>query len=98
MFVVVLLMPVVIVMVMVAVFVVHMTMFAMLVMHMAGLAVARIQEIRLQRLDALKIESMTANNCIQRHIGALRPVDWRQRIEPAQTRLDLAKLGFGNEI
>ncbi len=50
---------------------------AVLVVHVAGLAVGRVQELRLQLDDALQVEAAAAEDRVQRHVGALGAVDRR---------------------
>ena len=45
---------------------------AVLVVHVAGLAVGRVQELRLQLEDAVEVEAAAAEDRLQRHVGALR--------------------------
>ena len=75
-----------------------MIVLAVLVMHMPGLAVRRAEELRLQGDDAIQIEPAPAKDRLQRHIGALGPMDRGQRVEPSQTALDHGQIRRRHEI
>ena len=71
---------------------------AVLVMHVSGFAMPGIEEVRLQRDDAVDVEAAASKHLVERHIGALRTVDRRQGVKPAQPRFDLAQFAVADEL
>ena len=71
---------------------------AMLVVRMTRFAMDGIEEIRLQRNDALDIEAAASQHFVERYVRALRAVDRRERIELSQARFDFAQFLAGHEF
>ena len=63
-------------------------MLAMFVMHVTLFPMGGVQELGLQGGDSLQVEAAAAEDQVQADIGPLRPVDRRQRVDPADRGLD----------
>jgi len=68
------------------------------IMNVARFTMRRVQEVRLDLLDPGEIEGAAPQHLVERHVGALRPVDRRQRVQLADGALDRGQLGLGDEV
>ena len=75
-----------------------MIMVAVLVMHVSRLAVRRIEEVRLDLLDARQVEGAAAQDLRQGHIGPFGAMDRRQRVQPPDQAFHLGQLRRGHQV
>ena len=67
-------------------------MIVVMVMVVMGVAVALLEEGGLDLQDAVEVEGVAAQHGVERHVGALRPVERRIGVDGADARLDLGQL------